>query len=66
MRRTEAEEGEDEERSFPVGERSRRVCSWVAVVFEARKVERGFVRSIVCDIVGGVEGGRLTLDTVVY
>jgi hypothetical protein len=53
VRRVEAGRGEDEESSFPVGERRRRVCSW-GVVFAARKVERGFVRSIVWDIVGVV------------
>lgn len=50
MRRVEAGDGEDELRSLPVGERRRSVCSW-GVAFAARKVERGLVRSIVCDIV---------------
>ena len=47
VRSVEAGEGEDEERSLPVGERRRRVWSW-GVVLEARKVERALVRSIVC------------------
>jgi hypothetical protein len=38
-----------------VGERRRRVCSW-GVVCAARKAERGFVRSIVWDIVEFVIG----------
>jgi len=49
VRRVDAGEGEDEERTLPVGERRRSVCSW-GVVCVARKVERGFVRSIVWDI----------------
>ena len=55
MRRVEAGEEEDEERTFPAGERRRRVCSW-GVVCATRKVERGFVRSIVWDIVEFVIG----------
>lgn len=50
VRRVDAGEGEDEERTFPVDERRRRVCR-LGVVCVERKVERGFVRSIVCDIV---------------
>ena len=50
MRRVEAGEGDDEERTFPADERRRRVCR-LGVVCVERKVERGFVRSIVCDIV---------------
>ena len=49
MRRTDAGEGEELERSLPVGESRRRVGSWGEVLL-ARKVESRFVRSMVWDI----------------
>lgn len=57
MRRVDAGDGEEEESSFPVGERRSSVCSW-GVVLAARKVERGFVRSIVWDMMVGEKVGE--------
>lgn len=52
IRRTEADEGDALDSSFPVGERSRRVWSCGVADWERKAVSR-FVRSMVCDIVGG-------------
>ena len=49
VRRVDAGEGEALQRSFPVGERRRRVCSCGVELWE-RKVERRLLRSMVFDI----------------
>ena len=54
VRRVEAGDGEELQRSLPVGESRRRVCSWGVVLWE-RKVVRRLVRSMVFDMVAALE-----------